>query len=248
MLMGLQQVLDCPIIECELINEDVYLITLEAPKGDVFKFQPGQYLFIQLAENDSRPYSIASTTADGRKLQLHIKDIPGNHFSGQVLEKLKSASQITVKLPAGSCTINRSSGTRPLLFIAGGTGFAPCQVMIQSLFDVNDPRLISLYWGANYATEFYLQDKLERWIQEQQNFTFIPVVATPGDGWTGEIGIVFEAVLRNISQLSDYDIYLSGSSAMVVNIYHQLRENHVPATQIFSDMLDILKAKGELLL
>ena len=33
---------------------------------------------------------------------------------------------------------------------------------------------------------------------------------------------------------------------MVFNIYRQLRDKKVPSEQIFSDMLDILREKGEL--
>lgn len=241
-----QQILDCPVLGCELINEDVHLITLGAPENKSFEYLPGQYLFIQLSEDDARPYSIASSPAYGHQLQLHIKDIPGNHFSGQVIEKLNSDSHIKIKLPGGFCTIDRSSGIRPLLFIAGGTGYAPCQSIIQSLIDADDSRSIILYWGANRVSELYLRDKPKQWQQEQDNFTFIPVIAEPDNSWLGETGFVHEAVFRNIEQLSDYDIYVNGSSAMLLNIYRQLRDKGVPSDQIFSDMLDILREKGEL--
>jgi NAD(P)H-flavin reductase len=57
--------------------------------------------------------------------------------------------------------------------------------------------------------------------------------------------MVHEAVFRNIQNLKDYDIYLSGSSAMVFNIYRQLKDKKVPSSRIFSDMLDIVRDKEE---
>jgi len=240
-----QQTFDCAIIACEKISVDVYQITLEAPENECFDYQPGQYLFINMAEGDARPYSIASIPEDGRQLQLHIKDIPGNDFTAQVLSKLRTEKQINVGLASGQCTIEKTSGVNPILFIAGGTGFAHCHSLILSLLLSDDSRSISLYWGANFDTEFYLHDRVKQWMKDHDNFTFVPVISDINATWTGETGMVHEAVFRNISQLADYDIYVSGSSAMVFNIYRQLREKGVPAAQIYSDMLDIVREQGD---
>ena len=243
--MNSLQTFDCKIISCDKISNDVYIISLKAPENTSFTFKAGQYLFIQMSKDDARPYSIASSPSNIPEIQLHIRDIPGNDFTGQVLERLNNESHINIGLPDGCCTLDCSSN-RPLLFIAGGTGFSPCHSMIQSLFDSADPRNVTLYWGANSSSEFYFKSKAEQWQTEQSNFKFIPVVAEPTDEWSGETGFVHEAVFRNINQLLDYDIYLSGSEPMVLNIYQKLRDKNVPSTQIHSDMLDILRAKGEL--
>lgn len=235
----------CKIIECEKISPDVYLITLEAPGKQCFCYLPGQYLFIKMAENDARPYSIASVPEDGRRLQMHLKDIPDNEFTSQVLQRLKTDSHINIQLASGACTIDCSDGIKPLLFIAGGTGFAHCHSIILSLLSIDDSRSIALYWGANFESEIYLQETARQWMKDHANFTFVPVVSSD-DNWTGETGMVHEAVFRNISRLEDYDIYLSGSSAMVFNIYRQLRDKNVPSAQIYSDMLDILREKKDL--
>lgn len=237
----------CNIAQCKKISKDVYLIVLEAPEDKPFRYQAGQYLFIDMADNDSRPYSIASSLTDGRWLHLHIKDIPGNDFTGQVLERLQNSSDITVRLAAGKCTIDRSSGTRPLLFIAGGTGFANSHSIIQSLLQSDDSRPIHLYWGANATDEFYLQEKLELWTKEHDNFSYSPVINSDSEKhWRGKTGLVHEAVFADIAKLADFDIYLSGSSAMVFHIYQKLKAKDVPSDQIYSDMLDILRDKDEL--
>lgn len=244
--MNTQQTFDCEINSCKKINDDVYLISLQVPEGLSFTFKAGQYLFIQMSEDDARPYSIASAPSTIPEIQLHIRDIPGNDFTGQVLERLINETHINIRRPDGSCTLDCSNSNRPLLFIAGGTGFSPCHSMIHSLIESADPRNISLYWGANNSSEFYLKNKAEQWETEQSNFSFIPVVANPNDGWTGEIGFVHEAVFRNVNHLSDYDVYISGSEQMVLNIYQKLRDKNIPSSQIHSDMLDILRAKGQL--
>jgi CDP-4-dehydro-6-deoxyglucose reductase len=236
-----QRKFECLISECNKVSENVYLVILEAPKDEFFEFQPGQFLYIHMDDEDARPYSIASTPVNDSTITIHIQDMPDNVFSAQVLSKLINDTSITIRSPAGRCTIDRSNGTRPLLFIAGGTGFAPCHSIIQSLIESDDSRSIQLYWGANHEAEFYLRETPELWAKNHANFTFIPVIAQLNDQWSGETGLVHEAVFRNIGQLPDYDIFLSGSSDMVFNIYRQLRSKGVPSNQIFSDMLDILR-------
>ncbi|MFT5520476.1 MAG: NAD(P)H-flavin reductase [Enterobacterales bacterium] len=240
-----EQLYDCTIIQCQKISSDIYRVILEAPVGKVFDYKAGQYLFINMAKDDARPYSIASALGDGRTLEMHIKDIPDNDFTAQVLQRLKTEKHISVKLPSGSCTIDKCSGTSPILFISGGTGFAHSHAIIKTLLASNDCRPIYLYWGANERDEIYLYDSLIKWAAEHDNFNFVPVINNPVSAWSGEKGMVHEAVFRNIHNLKDYDIYLSGSSAMVFNIYRQLKDKKVPGSRIFSDMLDIVRDKEE---
>ncbi len=242
--MNNQSIYLCSILECEKIGSDVYIVTLEAPEGQSFNHQSGQYLLVRMSDNDARPYSIASSS-DERRLQLHIKDIPGNDFTGQVLTKLQNEKTIEIQLPMGQCTIDRSNGLRPLLFITGGTGFSHSHAIIKTLVEQDDSRQILLYWGANKESEFYLGEQAKQWMNENDNFTFVPVLNQAAEGWSGESGMVHEAVFNQLPQLADYDIYLSGSSAMVFNIYRQLRDHEVPSDQIFSDMLDILRENNE---
>lgn len=241
-----QKTYSCSIVQCEKISSDIYLVTLEAPDRTRFIYKPGQYLFINMADDDARPYSIASVPGEGRFLQMHIKDIPGNDFTGQVLQKLQNDSHISIRLAAGACTIERSNGKNPLLFIAGGTGYAHCHAIIQDLLETNDSRSIALYWGANFNEEFYFREMPDQWMIDYPTFTFVPVISGLNDDWSGERGMVHEAVFRNINTLLNYDIYLSGSSAMVFNIYRLLRIKEVPSTQIFSDMLDILREEKDI--
>ena len=102
-----QNNLQCAISDCTKVGNDVYLVTLDAPDAITFDFQAGQYLFINMSEGDARPYSIASKIGDGQQLQMHVKEIPGNDFTGQVLEKLKTDTHINISLAAGNCTIKR---------------------------------------------------------------------------------------------------------------------------------------------
>ena len=62
-----------------------------------------------------------------------------------------------------------------------------------------------------------MADEMAAFEKALDNFEFIPVVASPEEssGWTGEIGLVTEAVQRAYPDLSGHEGYLCGSPGMI---------------------------------
>jgi 2-polyprenylphenol hydroxylase and related flavodoxin oxidoreductases len=104
-----------------------------------------------------------------------------------------------------------------VIFVAGGTGFAPIKAIIEHMLHHRIPREIVLYWGARAKRDLYLPDVPGRWQQENANFTFIPVLSDPApdDAWPGRTGFVHQAVLDDFKDLSGYQVYACGAPAMI---------------------------------
>jgi CDP-4-dehydro-6-deoxyglucose reductase len=104
-----------------------------------------------------------------------------------------------------------------MIFVAGGTGFAPIKAMLAHTFHHQVDRPIVLYWGARALADLYMADVPGRWQQEHENFTFIPVLSEPGpaDRWPGRTGFVHQAVLDDFRDLSGYQVYACGAPAMI---------------------------------
>ena len=49
------------------------------------------------------------------------------------------------------------------------------------------------------------------------DFRFVPVVAGPkeNESWDGEVGLVTEAVQRDLANASEYEAYLCGSPGLI---------------------------------
>jgi aquacobalamin reductase/NAD(P)H-flavin reductase len=47
---------------------------------------------------------------------------------------------------------------------------------------------------------------------------FIPVIEAPNDEWQGRSGMVHKAVMADMKNLADYDIYLAGRFEMVAAV------------------------------
>jgi CDP-4-dehydro-6-deoxyglucose reductase len=52
-------------------------------------------------------------------------------------------------------------------------------------------------------------------MQIHPKLDFTPVLAEPEAGWTGAEGLVHEAVVEQVADLADHDVYMSGPPAMV---------------------------------
>ena len=108
---------------------------------------------------------------------------------------------------------------KPIIFVAGGTGFAPIKAMIEHALHhrVDQRRPMVLYWGVRAKRDLYLPDLPGKWQRESANFTFIPVLSDPtgDDAWAGRTGFVHQAVLDDFADLSGYQVYACGGPAMI---------------------------------
>jgi CDP-4-dehydro-6-deoxyglucose reductase len=86
----------------------------------------------------------------------------------------------------------------------------------------NIQRDITLYWGARTRQDLYMPALPEAWAAEYPHIKFIPVLsdATAEDNWQGRTGLVHLAVLADVANLNEYEVYCCGAPAMV-EIAHQ---------------------------
>ena len=197
-----------------LAAPDVMLVELRLPAGERFNFLPGQYIDILLKDGRRRAFSLANAPHDDARLQLHIRRIEGGQFTGQVFTSLKERELLRIKGPQGSCVL-REESSRPMLFVAGGTGFAPIKSMIEHAFATGTTRPMTLYWGARRSEDLYLKALAETWAGQHPGFRFIPVLSETEAGWHGRSGLVHTAVVQDFPDLSGHQVYVCGSPAMV---------------------------------
>lgn len=86
--------------------------------------------------------------------------------------------------------------------------------------------------------DLYLPDLPQQWATEHKHFDFVPVLSEPDAGWQGCTGFVHEAVLNDIDNLADYDVYMAGPPVMVEAARNALRERGVPEAQMHYDAFE----------
>lgn len=200
----------------ERINHDVAVLRLKIPANERFTFLPGQYIDFLMPDGKRRSFSLAGTPGDGRMLELHIRNYPGGSFSRYVWEELKPRTILRIEGPLGTFFL-RAESDKPVIFMAGATGFAPIKGIIEQLLAQGSLRQMVLYWGVRAREDLYMADLAGGWQAAHRNFSFIPVLShpVPADQWQGRTGLVHEAILADFDDLSGYEVYACGAPAMV---------------------------------
>jgi len=140
--------------------------------------------------------------------------------------------------PYGSFFLRESD--KPVIFVAGGTGFAPIKSMLNHAFHHEIQREFVLYWGAKTLADLYQASVPSQWQQENKNFSFIPVLSEPGaeDAWPGRTGYVHQAVLADFADLSGYEVYACGAPPMIAAARRDFLARGLPEDAFFSDSFD----------
>jgi NAD(P)H-flavin reductase len=199
----------------ERLAPEVMRVRIALPGGERISFVAGQYINIVLPDGQRRAFSFANPPHDNALIELHVRRIPGGRFTTQVFQTMKPGDAIEFEGPLGRFTLHESQ--RPILFVAGATGFAPIKSIVEDALHRGVQRPMQLYWGVREATDLYALELAERWQREHKNFSVVPVLsqAAPDDPWPGRRGLVHEAMLADHPDLTGCEVYACGSVQMV---------------------------------
>ncbi len=230
--------INCQVVKLEAFNDSVFHVVLRPSES--FNYEAGQYLMVKMAEDDKRPFSIASSPSDGDLIELHIGASELQSYPMQVIERMKADGEITILAPHGEAQLDNDN-QRPIILVAGGTGFSYVRSIVRELAATKDERDVTLYWGCKAVEHMYLFDEMQALASSYNNLTFIPVVEDVPSDWTGGIGQVHKAVLSDVSDLSGYEVYAAGRFEMVGVVRDAFLEQGMKIEQMHGDALPYLK-------
>ena len=226
------------VAKIDHLADDVVRLWLKLPEEQRLQFMAGQYLDFLLEDGRRRAFSIANAPHDDDFIELHIRHVDGGVFTDWAFTQMKEKTILRIEAPLGTFTLDEESD-RPMLFIAGGTGFAPIKSQIEHAFHAGIERPMELYWGVRSQKDLYLPDLPRQWEKEHKNFRFVPVLSEPDAGWEGRTGWVHEAVVEDHGDdLTNYDIYMAGPPPMIAAARDAFREKGVKEEQMHYDSFE----------
>lgn len=228
--------LPCRVQALERVAADVMVIRLKLPTNERMQFLAGQYIEFLLPDGKRRAFSLASPPHADDLLELHVRHVPGGNFTDHVFNKMKVKDILRIEGPLGSFFL-REDSNKPIILVAGGTGFAPLKGLVEHALHIGIKRPMQLYWGAKNRAGLYLNGLAEKWAA-QNGISYTPVLSEPAaaDQWTGRTGLVHEAVLADHPDLSAYQAYVCGAPVMCEAALKDFTARGLPREEFFADV------------
>jgi CDP-4-dehydro-6-deoxyglucose reductase len=231
------KIIPCRVEKLDKPAPDVAIIGLRLPMNENFRFLAGQYIDFLLKDGKRRSFSLATPPHDDKLLELHVRHVPQGFFTDALFTQYKGREILRFEGPLGSFYL-RETSDKPIIFVAGGTGFAPIKAIIEHALHHQVPREMVLYWGARSLVDLYLPHLPGTWQTSHPNFTYIPVLSEPKpeDAWSGRTGFVHEAVMADFPDMSGYQVYACGAPLMIDAAKRDFTQRcGLPADEFFAD-------------
>ncbi|HEY0906665.1 MAG TPA: CDP-6-deoxy-delta-3,4-glucoseen reductase [Methylophilus sp.] len=237
MIQGIKpRILPVRVQHKEQLGAEVMVLHLQLPATEQLTFMAGQYVEFLLKDGRRRAFSIANAPHETGFIELHVRRIAGGHFTEQVFNEMPVKTILRIEAPLGSFFL-RDQNEKPIIMVAGGTGFAPVKGMIEHMIFNQIQRTVYLYRGARQADDLYMDALCQRWTQFMPNIEYIPVISDghDADGWDGRRGLVHEAVLEDHADLSGFEVYVCGAPGMVDIAKQTFVARGLPEEEFYSD-------------
>ena len=187
-----------------------YELVLDIP-AEAPVFLPGQYVNIDVpGSGQHRSYSFSSAPGN-KRMTFMIKQVPGGLMSNW-LGEAQAGQALQMTGPLGSFYLR--AVTRPLLFLAGGTGLAPFLSMLEVLAAQDAKQPVHLIYGVTRDQDLVMVDRLADYARRIPGFTYGTCVADPQTTHTQQ-GYVTQHMPAQALHGGNVDVYLCGPPPMV---------------------------------
>ena len=232
-----RRLLTLKLVDKALLSDDVVRLTLLSARGERLRRLAGQYVDALLPDGRRRAFSIANAPHESDQIELHGRHVAGGGFTTYVFDEMHVGALLRVEGPLGTF-VPREDSERPMLMVAGGTGFAPIKALIEHFRHLGTRRPIALYWGARTPRDLYLRALPERWARDEASFRFVPVLSDSEHAGGFRRGLVHEALLEDHADLSVFDLYMSGPPTMIDAGRRAFVDAGLPEDRLFYDSFD----------
>jgi CDP-4-dehydro-6-deoxyglucose reductase len=228
------KIMPCRVQDMQRVADDVMVIRLKLPTSERMQFLAGQYIEFLLADGKRRAFSLANAPHADDLLEIHVRRVAGGNFTEQVFTQMKPRDILRIEGPLGSFFL-REESDRPILLVAGGTGFAPLKGLVEHALHIGIKRPMRLYWGAKNRAGLYMNALAERWAAEN-GIAYTPVLSEPDVDWVGRSGLVHEAVMEDHPDMSAFQAYVCGAPVMCEAALRDFSAHGLPPGEFFADV------------
>jgi CDP-4-dehydro-6-deoxyglucose reductase len=229
------QKISARVKKVEQLNDNLVVLHLRTPRTQRLRFLAGQKARISSIGIEPLEYHIASCPCDEMNLQFHICRQAENPLAEYIFNKIQNSESLNVEGPEGSFVL-REDTTRPLLFLAFDTGFAPIKSLIEHAMTLDVNEFSHLYWFHQAGGKPYLHNQGRAWSDAFDTFRYTPQhIPNLNDKNTITEGLA--QISKDYPELSDFDIYACGPRIAIETVADFLNRQSFPANQLFTETL-----------
>lgn len=214
--------------DIEIVSPSKMIFTANLDNDEIFNFQPGQFITMDLPLGDKRrqrwrSYSIANLPNEKNDLEFAIGHLEEGAASAYFFNTMKIGDEIKFKGPEGLFVLPENLD-REIIMIATGTGVVPFVSMLRKIFKDNiDFKNIHLIYGSRFENDILYREELTEYAESNSNFK-LDLVLSRQESWSGHNGYVHDIYKNNYQEKTNETLFLlCGWSTMIdeamVNLY-----------------------------
>ena len=213
------------------LGTDTRLLHVQTPRTHRLRFLAGQAVSLEWLADEGRPvrasHAIASCPCDDRNLLFYVPRDESSEFATRIFAgDIRPGMAITVGGPAGNFVLKES--TRPLVFVACDTGFAPVRSVIEHALSLDAAPSLSLFWLAIRSDGHFQRNLCRAWSEALDQFEY--ELLSDDDCVAGAHQTVY--AIRADSFDIDCDFYIAGPADFVAAVFDELRTAGISSAQI----------------
>ena len=198
-------------------THDTFTILLEPgenPGRAVFKYKPGQFMFLEIKHKGMRseehPFTISSSPTTQGHITATIKK-SGNYTN--LIHQTQVGEPALLQAPFGRFSLWFDRPTA-FLFIAGGVGITPIRSMITALCETSDKRNAVLIYANKTEQDIIFRKQFENL---PANFKIVHILSKGEVNWKGLTGHISAEIIKNSAGelLDSADVYICGPPMMM---------------------------------
>jgi len=198
------------VVHIEHLTSDI--IQLFMKPDFPIQYAAGQYIMLGFNTDELKPFSIASAPREDGLIECHIRKQADSDWMTQLFAS-RVGDALVMQGPKDQMSIQPAH--QPILFVAGGTGFAPMKALLDELLRQNVEVPMHFYWGARHANELYMHGVMQDLERQHANLLYIPVISEEDAAWQGATGLVHQQVLLDYPSLEHKTVYMCGPWPMM---------------------------------
>jgi NAD(P)H-flavin reductase/hemoglobin-like flavoprotein len=202
-----------------------------------YPFVPGQYASVETPWQPRmwRHYSMAHAPRPDGTLTFHVKAARDGQVSPALVNQARTGDWIRLGAAQGELVLSPRM-ERDVVCVAGGTGLAPIQALVEQAIQLGGRRYMDVFVGARTADELYGFEDLLRLAQRNHWLTVRAAVSHERiPGLTGTL----PEVLGKFGPFYRHDAYIAGPPGMVNSVAQVLLDQGVPQSRLHHDPFDV---------